>query len=73
VEVHAAARIGALAEADQILVSRTTGEHAGDASSCPGLGVAVKGLPDPIQVSEGSMALTSIRRRESADRTHHVA
>ena len=51
--VHAAARIGALADADEIIASRETGEHAGEtfALSAP-RSVEVKGITEPIEIVE---------------------
>lgn len=51
VGVHAAARVGALAEAEEILLSKETAEVAGPAHrfSEP-RSVALKGLPEPITV-----------------------
>jgi class 3 adenylate cyclase len=51
VGVHAAARIGALAEAEEIVVSRETAEAAGGAYrlSAPRR-VSLKGISEPLDV-----------------------
>jgi class 3 adenylate cyclase len=51
VGVHAAARIGALAEGDEILVSRGTAEAAGYAFGVSGTrSVSLKGISEPVEV-----------------------
>jgi class 3 adenylate cyclase len=51
--VHVAARIGAIAEGDEILVSSVTREAAGEASLPTGepREVTLKGVQDPVEVS----------------------
>jgi class 3 adenylate cyclase len=49
--VHAAARIGAVAEGDEILLSRTTAEAVGDGFSLTERGSAsLKGISEPVEV-----------------------
>jgi class 3 adenylate cyclase len=51
VGVHAAARIGSLAEGDEILVSRETVAAAGDAFPVDGgRNVSLKGISEPVDV-----------------------
>lgn len=51
VGVHAAARIGAVAEGDEILLSRETAEAAGDAFSLTRRGsTSLKGISEPVEV-----------------------
>jgi class 3 adenylate cyclase len=51
VGVHAAARIGALAEGEEILVSRKTAESAGEAFGVSGgRTVSLKGISEPVDV-----------------------
>jgi class 3 adenylate cyclase len=51
VGVHAAARIGALAEGDQILVSRETVDSAGDGFPLSGArSASLKGISEPVEI-----------------------
>ena len=53
VGVHAAARIGALAQADEIVLSAATGERAGDAFALsPPRSIVVKGIAEPLEIVE---------------------
>jgi class 3 adenylate cyclase len=48
--VHAAARIGAMADGSQILASRTTAQAAGHGSDAPPQVVSLKGISEPVEV-----------------------